>query len=244
MDAFADGIGIGVNTHTPSNTPSQPPLLRSSLRKELDGGITLTDADYATIPATLNGRAEHNVLNARIAATIANELGFGAPAKNALLHFGGGASDNVGRLTILQVGGVTVVIDYAHNAQGVSALINATRTMPAARRAIALGTGGDRDDTALEAIAQAAFESGVIDLYIAKEMPKFLRGRAPGSISGVLLDALRRRGAAESQLASAPDDLAATHLALDWARDGDLVLLPTHDQRDAVLALIAGRARG
>jgi UDP-N-acetylmuramyl tripeptide synthase len=228
-----------------SNHPSidSSPRVRASERGVLEGGVALTPEEFAQIPATLNGRAQHNILNAHIAASIANELGFGAPAKNALLHFGGAASDNVGRLTVLAVGNVTVVIDYAHNAQGVSALIDATRTMPAVRRAIALGTGGDRDDAALEAIAQAAFESGVIDLYIAKEMPKFLRGRAPGSISGVLLDALRRRGAPESQLASAPDDLAATRLALDWARDGDLVLLPTHDQRDAVLALIAERAK-
>jgi len=237
------GEGTDLKSSDHPSTSSSP-WIRGSVRGELDGGVELKPEEFAQIPATLNGQAEHNVLNARIAATIATELGFGTPAKNALLHFGAGASDNVGRLTVLKVGGVTVVIDYAHNAQGVSALIDATRTIPAARRAIALGTGGDRDDTALKAIAQAAFASGVIDMYIAKEMPKFLRGRAPGSISGVLLDALRRRGAAESQLASAPDDLAATLLALDWARDGDLVLLPTHDQRDAVLALIAERARG
>jgi hypothetical protein len=82
----------------------------------------------------------------------------------------------------------------------------------------------------------------VIDLYIAKEMPKFLRGRVPGSISGVLLDALRTLGVREDNLTSAPDDLAAAQVALDWARDGDLILLATHDQRDAVLALIAACA--
>jgi len=249
-DTAASGVRVGVdgNVANPTaafssaSTTSQSSLLRAFAPKELDVGVTLKPEEFAQIPATLNGRAEHNVLNATIAAAIATELKFGAAAKDALLQFGGGANDNVGRLTVLRVGGVTVVIDYAHNAQGISALIDATRSIPARRRAIALGTGGDRDDSALEAIAQAAFESGVIDLYIAKEMPKFLRGRAPGSISGVLLDALRRSGVPESQLASAPDDLTATQLALDWARDGDLILLPTHDQRDAVLALIAERA--
>jgi hypothetical protein len=59
----------------------------------------------------------------------------------------------------------------------------------------------------------------------------------------VLLDALRAHGVREDNLTSAPDDLAAARVALDWARDGDLILLPTHDQRDAVLALIAARAR-
>lgn len=197
---------------------------------------------FAQIPATLGGTATHNVLNARIASAIATELQFGAAARDALQTFGAGANDNVGRLMVRQVGGITVVIDYAHNAQGVTALIDATRHIPATRRAIALGTGGDRDDVALQAIAQAAFDSGIIDLYIAKEMPKFLRGRAPGSISQVLLDALRAMGVAEPHLASAPDDLTAAELSLDWARDGDLILLATHDQRDAVLARIAARA--
>ncbi len=199
--------------------------------------------DLAQIPATLGGIATHNVLNASIARAVVTELGFGAAAHAALLQFGAGPDDNVGRLMVRHVGNVTIVVDYAHNAQGVAALIDATRHIPAARRAIALGTGGDRDDVALQAIAKAAFDSGVIDLYIAKEMPKFLRGRAPGSISGVLLDALRTLGAHEDTLISAPDDLAAATLALDWARDGDLILLATHDQRDAVLALIASRAK-
>ncbi len=203
----------------------------------------LSPEQLATIPVTLNGTAAHNVLNARIAEAIAGELSLGELATQALLRFGAGANDNLGRLMVRRVGGVTVVIDYAHNPQGVTALIDGTRGIIAARRAIALGTGGDRDDTALQAIAQAAFESGVIDLYVAKEMPKFLRGRAPGSISGVLLDALRRLGVPEDRLVSADDDLAAARIALHWAQDGDLILLATHDQRDAVLALLADSAR-
>jgi UDP-N-acetylmuramyl tripeptide synthase len=218
------------------------PSLRASVRGELDGEFALTAKEFARIPATLNGTAAHNMLNATVAAAIARELAFGPAAKAALLTFGAGREDNVGRLMVRHVGGVTIVIDYAHNAQGVTALIDATRAFPATRRAIALGTGGDRDDVALQAIAQAAFDSGVIDLYIAKEMPKFLRGRAPGSISGVLLDALRALGVSDDHLVAAPDDVRAAQIALDWARDGDLILLATHDLRDAVLALITSRA--
>jgi len=87
-------------------------------------------------------------------------------------------------------------------------------------------------------VAAAALASGIIDRYIAKEMPKFLRGRAPGTISGVLLDALRGLGVPDSQLASAPDDISAVRQALTWARAGDLLLLAVHDQRDAVLQLV------
>ncbi len=199
----------------------------------------LSEADVAAIPATLGGTARHNVLNAAFAFAIAKELQLGDAALVALKSFGAGPRDNMGRLMLREVGGVTVVIDYAHNPQSVAALIESTRQIPAVRRAISLGTGGDRDDVALTAIAQAAFDSGIIEHYIAKEMPKFLRGRAPGSISGVLLAALRALGVAESALESAPDEMAAVRTGLQWAHAGDLVLLAVHDQRDDVLALIA-----
>jgi hypothetical protein len=91
-------------------------------------------------------------------------------------------------------------------------------------------------------MAKAAFDAAAIDLYIAKEMPKFLRGRAPGSISGAFLSALRALGVADAQLVSAPDDMAAARAALQWAHVGDLILLTVHDQRDDVLALIADLA--
>jgi cyanophycin synthetase len=214
------------------------PILRASVRTLLNAGIGMTAAEINEIPATLHGAATHNVLNALFALTIANEMKLSPEAISALKRFGAEAADNMGRLMVRQLGGVTVVIDYAHNAQSVEALIQATSGMPAVRRVISLSTGGDRDDVALREIAAAAHQSQSIDLYIAKEMPKFLRGRPSGSISGVILDALRTLGVSESQITSAPDDMAATRLALLWSAAGDLLLLTIHDQRAQILALL------
>lgn len=235
--------GVLEQRRSGSTQKSTASPLRPFARTESDGDVRLTTAELYAIPATRAGAAKHNVLNAAVAAAIATELELGDAAKNALLRFGADPGDNVGRLMQYDIAGVTVVIDYAHNAQGVAALIDATRHLPAMRRAIALGTGGDRDDVALQGIAQAAVQSGIIDRYIAKEMPRFLRGRTPGSISGVLLHALRAAGVADEQLVSADDDLSAVRSALEWSRSGDLLLLATHDQRDAVLALLAACTR-
>lgn len=232
----------GTDGNTNSHSSRGSPWLSASVRKLLPR-IELSLDELQRIPATRNGAARHNVLNAMIAIEIANALDLGQPARDALLRFGADPGDNVGRLMQYDIAGVTVVIDYAHNAQGVAALIDATRHLPAMRRAIALGTGGDRDDVALQGIAQAAVQSGIIDRYIAKEMPRFLRGRTPGSISGVLLHALRAAGVADEQLVRADDDLSAVRSALEWSRSGDLLLLATHDQRDAVLALLAACTR-
>ena len=231
-------------THHPSssadsNAAAAPlRLCVVALKQSAKLDIGMTVQELAEIPATLNGAATHNMLNAAIALTIAHELELGPEAIQALKHFGADPKDNVGRLMLREVGGITIVIDYAHNPQSVAALIEATAQIPASRRAITLGTGGDRDDAALQAIAKAAVASGIIDLYIAKEMPKFLRGREPGSISAVLLDALRALGVPEDQCTHAPDDMRAVRTALAWARPGDLLLLAVHDQRDAVLALV------
>ena len=200
--------------------------------------LGMTVAELEQIPAALGGRAVHNVLNGALALAIAHELQLGPAAIEALKRFGRDPRENMGRLMVYHVGGVTLVIDYAHNPQSVTALIDATRGITAERRAITLGTGGDRDDHALQQIAAAAVGSNVIDLYIAKEMPKFLRGRPTGAISGAFITALRALGVSDSQMLAVSGDLDAVRHALQWAQAGDLLLLAVHDERDEVLALV------
>jgi cyanophycin synthetase len=196
------------------------------------------DSSLAEIPATLAGTATHNVLNALVARQIAAALHLGPAANDTLMRFGADPRDNVGRLMRRDLHDVSVVVDYAHNPQSVRALIEGTRSIQAKRRAIILGTGGDRDDIALHDIATAAFNSGIIDLYIAKEMPRFLRGRPPGTLSAAIITTLRELGVEESQIVSAPDDIAAVRHALRWAQPGDLLLLGVHDKRDTILTLL------
>ncbi len=51
----------------------------------------------------------------------------------------------------------------------------------------------------------------------------------------MMLTELRALGAREDQLDLAVGELQATRQALGWARDGDLVLLTVHADRDTVL---------
>jgi cyanophycin synthetase len=199
---------------------------------------TATWAELCGVPVTLQGGAQHNMLNAALAIATADALQLADAARASLQTFGADPADNMGRLMRREIGGVTIVVDYAHNAQSITALIRGTSGLPALRRAVTLATGGDRDDHALREIADAAFDTRLIDLYIPKEMPKFLRGRPEGSISGVIVDQLRHRGVPDGQIITAADDLSATRAALEWARDGDLLLLAVHDQRDTILALL------
>ena len=83
-----------------------------------------------------------------------------ALVRAGLRAFGAGARDNPGRLELFAVGGATVVVDYAHNPDGLRALHAATAAIRARRRLLLLGQAGDRDDSALDALARAAWGGG------------------------------------------------------------------------------------
>lgn len=190
------------------------------------------------IPITLDGKARHNIANALGAAGVARALGIGTGAiTQGLREFQGSAKDNPGRLNRYQLGGVEVVVDFAHNPHGLSALIEMGRAMPASRKLVLLGQAGDRDDEAIRELARVAWSLRP-DRVIAKEMAEYTRGRAVGEIPGLIADEMLRLGAAAGSVEQAPSELDAVHQALQWAQPGDLLLLTVHGQRGEVLGLL------
>ena len=99
---------------------------------------------------------------------------------------------------------------------------------------VALGQAGDRDDASIRELARAA-RALAPDHVIVKEMDKYRRGRAPGEVPALIVDELRRLGISAEAISTAPDDMSALRLALDWGRPGDLLLVTIHvDQRQAL----------
>lgn len=199
----------------------------------VDGAAAVEVAD---IPITVGGAAAHNVANARAAVAVAQHLGIPAAAIEAGLR---AFDDNPGRANVLSVGGVTVVVDYAHNPAGVSALFAMAQAMPAKRRIASIGQAGDRDDDSIRQLARIAHAAGT-DVFVVKELPTHLRGRQLGEIPALLIDELETLGAAD--IRRADDELDAVSVALDAAAPGDLVLLTVHSRRDEVMDLISSRA--
>ncbi len=189
------------------------------------------------LPSTLDGAARFNLSNALMAAASASALGVPMGiVQSALTRFGADPEDNPGRLERHRVQGVDVVLDYAHNAAAVAALLHATASLPARRRAVVIGTAGDRNDEALRAMARAAWTTVPVDLVIAKELRHFARGRAEGSVADIMMAELTACGAAPEQLRRADSEPEAVQLAMAWAAPGDLVVLTVHERRAAVLA--------
>lgn len=202
------------------------------------GGQRDTVAPVAAAPITFGGGARHNVDNALAAIAAASVLGLPVEAiARGLTGFQGSAADNPGRANLYELGNVKVVVDFAHNPQGMAALAGIAAALPSRRRLVAIGQAGDRDDEAIRELARAALALRP-DHVIVKEMEKYRRGRAPGEVPGLLAGELRRLGVPDAHVSTAPDDLGALREALGWALPGDLLLLTIHVDQQAALGLL------
>jgi cyanophycin synthetase len=191
------------------------------------------------IPIAMGGAARYNVSNVLGVVGAAWALGIPDDAiVRALERFRPSYVDNPGRLNVFELGGATVIVDFAHNPHGVRALGEMARAIPAARRLFLVGQGGDRDDESILDLAHAVW-SMEPDCVVVKEMPKYLRGRELGVIPAMIERELAVAGAPPEAIIHADSEFSGVRAALEWARPGDLVLLTAHEHRTEMLALMA-----
>jgi len=189
------------------------------------------------IPITFRGIATHNVANVLAAAAAASALGIEpAVIARALQGFGRDLDDNPGRANLVELGGAHILLDFAHNPHGMSALVRLAQTVPAQRRLVLVGQAGDRNDEAIRALARSVWELHP-DRVIVKDMEGYLRGRAPGEVPELLADEFSRLGVPEHALSRPGPEIAGVREALEWARPGDLLVLAVHEDRRAIIAL-------
>ncbi len=195
----------------------------------------------AEIPAAMGGAAGHNVANALAAAAAARALGV-APevVGDALRAFVADAQSNPGRANRYELDGVTVIVDFAHNVHGVTAMANLVRSLPANRRLVLFSQAGDRPDPALAALAGAVARTEP-DAYVVADVPGYLRGREPMEVPAKLAAGLVAAGASADVITHAADAVVGTEHALDWARSGDALLLLVLEARSGVRELLHAR---
>ena len=212
-------------------------------RLTLDHGGAQHDLGaVAAMPLTVGGSASYNIANLAGAALAAAALGV-PPATIAavLAHFGASLTDNFGRLMRFERAGVRILVDYAHNPEGLRGLLKVAEHLRAGhgRLGLLLGHAGNRQDAELETLAATAAEFQPA-LIVVKENEAHLRGRAPGEVPRLINAALLRAGVARSALQMRMSELEAVHAALAWAQPGDVLALPVHAPaaRAAVVALL------
>ena len=185
----------------------------------------------ADLPLSLNGAASYNTANALAAVLAAVCLGLSIDAiLQTLLHFGTHPGDNPGRLERWHHHGATVLIDYAHNPDGLAQLLRTARALKPRRLGLLLGQAGNRDDAALQALAEVAARAAP-DRVQLKELPAMLRGRASGEVSRLLHQGLLHAGLPAAAIHHEADEFNAAHQLLAWAQAGDVVVLAVHTQQ-------------
>jgi cyanophycin synthetase len=176
------------------------------------------------IPATLEGRATHNVQNAMFAAAMAFSLGIKLDAtRQGLRTFDSTFFQAPGRMNVFNEHPFKVLFDYGHNAHAVGVMADlAQRLDVTGRRIVVLAGPGDRRDEDLVAIAKAV--AGRFDHYICRRDDN-LRNRAPDEVPRIQAQALRGAGVPENAMSIIPDEQTAIEAALRMGESGDLLLI-------------------
>ncbi len=176
------------------------------------------------IPATLEGRAMHNVQNAMFAAALAFSLDIKLDAiRQALRTFDSTFFQAPGRMNVYDEHPFKVIFDYAHNAHAVGAMSDlAARLEVRGRRIVVVAGPGDRRDEDIRAIALNV--AGRFDHYICRR-DDGLRGRAEAEVPAMIAATLREQGVAETAIDVIPDEQEAVAAALAMGRPGDLLLV-------------------
>ncbi|MEM7353103.1 MAG: cyanophycin synthetase [Acidobacteriota bacterium] len=176
------------------------------------------------IPATLEGRAMHNVQNAMFAAAIAYSMDVKLEEiRHGLRTFDTTFFQAPGRMNIFDEHPFKVVLDYGHNPAAVKAMVQLTEHLETEGRSlVVLAAPGDRRDEDVREIARLC--AGKFDHYICRRDDS-TRGRGPNEIPEMLRDALLQAGVEERQIQLIPDEQQAVAQGLALARPGDLLLI-------------------
>ncbi|MFN7145844.1 MAG: glutamate ligase domain-containing protein, partial [Myxococcota bacterium] len=178
------------------------------------------------IPATLEGKALHNVQNAMFAAAMAWSMGVKLDdIRHGLRTFDTTFFQAPGRGNVYDQLGFKVILDYGHNPAAVDAmctLVDGLAEGTHGKRVCVLAAPGDRRDEDIRAIARRAARS--FDHFVCRRDDD-PRGRADDEVPRMLAAELRANGIDGDRVEVIPDEKIAVERALRIAEPGDVVLI-------------------
>jgi len=173
------------------------------------------------IPLTYGGRAEFMIQNV-LAATLGCFVHGVAieDIRNGLATFNAGTAQTPGRLNFIEIGDVTVLMDYAHNPAGMTGLSNFIKKLPHKHRTCVLNGTGDRRDDDIREFAKITADA--FDRIVIRE-GHYLRGRTREGLYQLLQDGIAQ-SENKPQVRIIDDSREAIHTAIKSARKGELVV--------------------
>lgn len=211
----------------------------------LDGEIALLEGSsdvvrviaLEDVPVTLSGLSRPYISNALAATAAADAIGLPLDSiREGLATFAPDAVLNPGRMNLFDLDGRIVIVDMAHNEDGVVSL---TEVAAGLRRDgtlvwLIIGSAGDRPDEMIISMGELAARGA--DRVVAHQDEKYLRGRKPGEITELFA-----RGAAVvgmDELDAYPGEVEALDAVLERSSRGDVCALMCHGARKAVFAYL------
>jgi cyanophycin synthetase len=176
------------------------------------------------IPATIEGRALHNVQNAMFAAALAYNMKVSLEdIRQGLRTFDSTFFQAPGRMNIYDEHPFRVILDYAHNPAAVRAMCSLVdRLKIDGRKTVVLSAPGDRRDEDIREIA--AIAAGHFDYFICR-CDDGRRGRGEDEVAEMLKDKLLQEGISKDRIEVIPNEPEAVARALEMAKVGDLILM-------------------
>ncbi len=176
------------------------------------------------IPATMEGKATHNVQNAMFAAALAFGMNKSLEdIRQGLRTFNTTIFQAPGRMNVFDEHPFRVILDYGHNAAAIASIGQLVdRLEVGARRICVLAAPGDRRDEDIRAIARAA--AGHFDYFICKADDN-RRGRGEDEVPQMLRAQLIDDGEGEDNIEVIANEPAAVSAALEMASEGDLLVI-------------------
>ena len=176
------------------------------------------------IPATMDGKAMHNVQNAMFAAAICYSMGKSLEdIRQGLRTFTTSYFQAPGRLNVFEEHPFKVILDYGHNPAAIEAMTKLCAQLdPKGRKVLCFSMPGDRRDE--DIVAAAAVVAGKFDYYICRA-DDGRRGRGNSEVPDLLRKALMDNGVSEDLIKIIPDEIEAVDAALNMCEPDDLLLL-------------------
>jgi cyanophycin synthetase len=176
------------------------------------------------IPATLEGKAMHNVQNAMFAAGMAFSFGVDLDnIRHGLRTFDTSFFQAPGRTNVFDEHAFKVILDYAHNPAAFSAMVDLVDRMDVAgKRTVVVSAPGDRrDEDVLEA---SKIFAGHFDRYILKADDN-RRKRGHDEIPQLIKQGLLQNGVSEDLITIIPSEVEALEHGLSTSEEGDLLMV-------------------
>jgi cyanophycin synthetase len=210
------------------------------------------------IPATFEGRARMMVQNALAAVGAAHAAGAHIhDIRQAMRSFSTSMLQTPGRLNLVDLNGVKVVIDYAHNPHGLEAVGDFVERITAESptgppgvpswqanlRVAVVATPGDRREDDMRELGRVAARH--FDDIIIREDEQ-TRGRQRGETAALVLEGVEeamRAGVRAGHVEVVLDEEQAVQKALSRSRPGDLVVVCV-DHADRVWRELESRRLG